>query len=50
MSDELLLKAVQIYLEVRGMSRKEFVEELKDLAEQSAPMRFYDLLSENEAA
>lgn len=49
-TDETLLNAVQIYLEVCGMNRGQFIEELKDLASQTAPNRFDELLSDQEAA
>lgn len=44
-SDQDFIKAIEIYLQVRGnISRLEFINELKELAEQVAPDRFESLL------
>lgn len=45
-NDDALLNVCRIYMDVSGLSRNQFVEELKDLAEQAVPLRFEESIAE----
>lgn len=45
-SNDKLIKAVNMYLRICDMSREDFLLELKDLAEQETSIKFVELQEE----
>lgn len=47
-SDEMLLEAVSVYMQISGSTRLQFILELRELAHQDAILRFNNLFHDRD--